>query len=110
MNSGAAIVLSEEKLQDKRKLQAKFIAYCTMKNVQYFTLSSRKPKQPVYAMALVASAHASGDETTYTMDKVHIANEEDFFDRSEVYQRDTKAKDAARSPTPAGATTLRCCI
>ena len=65
-------------LQDKHKLQAKFVAYCTSNNVKNFTLSSRKAKQPVYAMALVASAYASGAETTFMMDKVHIINEADL--------------------------------
>ena len=74
----AARILAEEMLQDKPKLSPNFVAYCTSKNVQNFTLSSRKPKQPVYAMALVASAHASGDETTFMMDKVHIINEADL--------------------------------
>ena len=78
LEGDAARVLAGEMLQDNHKLQAKFIAYCTSKNVQNYTLSSRKPKQPVYAMALVASAHASGEETTFMMDKVHIINEADL--------------------------------
>ena len=62
-------------LQDQHKLQAKYVAYCTSKNVHNFTLSSRIANQPVYPMALVASAYASGAETTFMMDKVHIINE-----------------------------------
>ena len=58
LEGDAARVLAGEMLQDNHKLQAKFIAYCTSKNVQNYTLSARKPKQPVYAMALVASAQA----------------------------------------------------
>ena len=78
LEGDAARVLAGEMLQDNHKLQAKFIAYCTSKNVQNYTLSARKPKQPVCAMALVASAHASGEETTFMMDKVHIINEADL--------------------------------
>ena len=68
----------EEMLEDKHKLQAKFVAYCTSKNVQNVTLTPRNAKHPVYAMALVASAYASGAETTFMMDKVHIINEADL--------------------------------
>ena len=65
-------------LQDKHKLRAKFVAYFTSTNVQKFTLSSRMAKHPVYPMAPVASAHASGGETTFMMDNVHIINEADL--------------------------------
>ena len=78
LEGDVARIPPEEMLQDKHKLQAKFVAYCTSKNVQNFSLSSRMGNKPVYAMALVASAHTSGGETTFMMDTVHIINEHDL--------------------------------
>jgi len=78
LDGDAAEVPAEDMLQDKHKLQAKFVAYCTSKNIQNATLTPRNAKRPVYAMALVASAYASGAETTFMMDNLHIINEADL--------------------------------
>ena len=74
-------------MNDKNKLQAKFVAYCTSRNVQNFTLSSRTGNKPVYAMALVASAHTSDGETTFMMDKVQIINEADLAEVCTVLRK-----------------------
>ena len=39
-----------------KQLKGEITSYCTMSNVQCYTLSSRKAKKPIYAMVVVASA------------------------------------------------------
>ena len=51
-------------------LNAQFISYCTMSNVQYYTLSSRKGQLPTYAMVLLGSSHVTGGITTFMINKV----------------------------------------
>ena len=46
------------------ELHAQFISHCTMNNVQHFTLSSRKAKQPTYAMVVLGSSHVSRGKPT----------------------------------------------
>ena len=54
------------------KLVAECISYCTMQNVQCFTMSSRTGKEPYYALIVVSSAHIteSSGLVTFMVDKV----------------------------------------
>ena len=54
------------------KLGAECISYCTMQNVQSFTMSSRAGKEPYYALIVVSSAHVteSSGFITFMVDKV----------------------------------------
>ena len=57
---------------DKRIL-GEIASYCTMQNVQDYTLGGRNSKQASYALIIISSVHvASGDSThlTYMVDKV----------------------------------------
>ena len=54
------------------KLQGELASYCTMSNVQCYTLSSRKGKEPVYAMVVLASAHDGTNGTTFIVDKIQL--------------------------------------
>ena len=53
------------------KLPGELASYCTLNNVQYYTLSPRKGKEPVTAVVVFASAHDSGNVLTIMVDKVH---------------------------------------
>ena len=46
------------------------VAYCTMSNVQYYTLASRKPKEPVYAMVVLNSSYNINNEIRFMASKV----------------------------------------
>ena len=52
------------------ELNAQFISYCTMSNVQNYTLTSRKAHQPTYAMVVLGSSHVTEGVTTFMMNKV----------------------------------------
>ena len=54
------------------KLEGELASYCTMSNVQCYTLSSREGKKPVYAMVVVASVYGSTHGIIYMVDKVTI--------------------------------------
>ena len=64
------------------KLSARFVSYCTMNNVQFFTLSSRKPKEAVYAVVVITSVHTVDKMNTFMMNKVHVIPETDVLDWS----------------------------
>ena len=52
-----------------------------MENVQDYTLTSRKPKEPVYALIVISSVHeGKGDNPrhTYMVDKVSIQQAENI--------------------------------
>ena len=55
-------------------------SYCTMENVQDYTLTGRKLNQAVYALIVISNVHeASGKEPgcTYVVDKVSIIEQPD---------------------------------
>ena len=55
---------------DKR-INGELASYCTNDNVQDYTLTSRRPKEPVYAMVIVSSVQEVSGVTTYMVDKVN---------------------------------------
>ena len=59
-----------------KQLEGEITSYCTMSNVQWYTLSSREAKKPVYAMVVVASACEKTHGITYMVDKVKTLNED----------------------------------
>ena len=54
---------------DKR-IQGELASYCTMNNVQDYTLTGRKPKEAMYAMIVISSMQEALGVTTYMVDKV----------------------------------------
>ena len=57
-------------------VEGELASYCTMSNVQSYTLSSREAKKPVYAMVAVANASGDSRGITYGVDKVRILEKE----------------------------------
>ena len=56
-----------------KKVLGEIASYCTMDNVQDYTLTARNPKQPVYAMIIISNVHEASDDPThltYMVDKV----------------------------------------
>jgi hypothetical protein len=58
-----------------------------MDNVQYYTLSPRKGKEPVYAVVVLASAHDSGNGLTIMVDKVHCLDKDQVPAVRSVFQK-----------------------
>ena len=58
------------------KLEGELASYCTLSNVQCYTLSSREGKKPVYAMVLVANVYGGTNGITYMVDKAKILSTE----------------------------------
>ena len=69
------------------KLPGELASYCTMDNVQYYSLSSRKGKEPVYAVVALASAHDSGNGLTIMVDKVHCLDKDRVPAVRSVFQK-----------------------
>ena len=46
-------------------------SYCTNDNVQDYTLTSRNPKEPIYAVIIISSVQEVSGVTTYMVDKVN---------------------------------------
>ena len=90
------------------ELNAQFVSYCTMSNVQYYTLSSRKGQLPTYAMVVVGSSHVTGGVTTFMIDKVQTLASTDigatqrlFAKLSLLGKKASIAMDASsKSPKP----------
>ena len=64
-----------------KKLLGDVASYCTMDNVQNYTLTGRKPKEAVYALIVISSVHEDlGDSArlTYMVDKVEVKQEDDI--------------------------------
>ena len=55
---------------DKRII-GELASYCTNDNVQDYTLTSRRPKEPVYAVVIISSVQEVSGVTTYMVDKVN---------------------------------------
>ena len=54
-----------------RELNAKYVSYCTASNVQFYTLSATKPREPTYALVVLGSAHVAEGVLHFMMNKVH---------------------------------------
>jgi hypothetical protein len=54
-------------------------SYCTMNNVQNYTLTSRRSKEAVYALILISSVHEGQQCRTYMVDKVQIIDKPDHM-------------------------------
>ena len=63
---------------DKR-VPGEIASYCTMNNVQNYTLTSRRSKEAVYALILISSVHESQQGRTYLVDKVQIIDKPDHM-------------------------------
>ena len=68
-------------------LDARFVSYCTMSNVQHFTLSSRKAKQPTYAMVILGSSHVSEGITNFMMNKVQLLTSDDIVAAQKLFTK-----------------------
>ena len=87
------------------ELKARFVSYCTMSNVQYFTLSSRKSQQPVYAMVVVGSAHLADNVTTFMINKVQIVDPADVQSICKVFGKlSMLSKSRCHDATPRSST------
>jgi hypothetical protein len=62
-----------------KKICGEVASYCTMNNVQDYTLTGRRPKEAVYALIIISSVHeaSTGVHRTYMVDKVNIINQPD---------------------------------
>ena len=54
-----------------KKINGELASYCTAENVQDYTLTSRNPKEPVYAVIIISSVQEVSGVTTYMVDKVN---------------------------------------
>ena len=57
-------------------VEGELASYCTMSNVQSYTLSSREAKKPVYGMVVVANASGDSSGIIYGVGKVRILEKE----------------------------------
>ena len=53
-----------------RIIDGQVASYCTMDNVQYYTLSSTRAKEPVYAIVVISSVSKHDGKIMYMIDKV----------------------------------------
>ena len=53
-----------------KKAAGEFASFCTMDNVQYYSLSPTCGREPVYAIVVISNAVEHGDKTMYMIDKV----------------------------------------
>jgi hypothetical protein len=79
---GRYIAISRERLADEafgsgapehaaKRISGELASYCTNDNVQDYTLTSRRPKEPVYAVVIIPSVQEVSGVTTYMVDKVN---------------------------------------
>ena len=62
-----------------KKIVGEMASYCTPHNVQDFTLTGRRPKEPVYALIVISSVHVvegGSPSLTYMIDKVSLITPE----------------------------------
>ena len=69
------------------ELQAHFISYCTMSNVQHFTLSSRKAKQPTYAMVVLGSSHVADGTIKFMLNEVQMLTSDDVASTRKLFRK-----------------------
>ena len=53
-----------------KKMDGQVASFCTMNNVQYYSLSSTRGKEPVYAMVLISNVTNHEGQLLYMVDKV----------------------------------------
>ena len=64
------------------------IAYCTMSNMQFFTLASRRPREAVYAMVVLSSSHnLSSGETKFMVSKVQQLKPEELVSARHLFRK-----------------------
>ena len=91
-----------------KKVSGELASYCTMSNVQDYTLISRNSKEPVYALIIISNVHpndSSNENLTYMVDKVSILRNSDDVPSIRVLlrklaqtQTPTKAAPTRQSP------------
>ena len=52
------------------KVEGQVASFCTMDNVQYYTLSSARGKEPVYAIVIISNVSKHDGTLMYMIDKV----------------------------------------
>ena len=76
-------------------------SYCTMENVQDYTLTARRPTEPMYALILISSVRLvpnSTNEYVYMVEKVHPVSRADVESLRPLLRRLTRfAMSASRS-------------
>ena len=53
-----------------RMAVGEFASFCTMDNVQYYSLSPTRGKEPIYAIVMISSVSMNKDQRMYMIDKV----------------------------------------
>ena len=63
-----------------KKIQGELASYCANDNVQDYTLTGFKPKEPVYAMVIISSVQEASGVNTFIVDKVntHMVREDNI--------------------------------
>ena len=69
------------------KLPDELASYCTVDNVQYYSLSPRKGKDTVYAVVVLAIARDSGNGLTIMVDKVNCLDKDQVPAARAVFQK-----------------------
>ena len=69
------------------KLEARFIAYCSPTNVQFFTLSSRKGKDPIYALVSLGRSYVTDGTTHFMINKVHTIEPRQVSDAKNLFKK-----------------------
>lgn len=87
------------------EVQAQFIAYCTMSNVQHVTLSSRKAKQPTYAAVVLGSSHMHNGATNFMLNKVQILAPAEIAPTRKLFHKLALLGDRSRNAADASAVT-----
>ena len=59
-----------------KKIVGEIASFCTMDNVQFYTLSPISSKEPVYALAIISSVILHAEKMTYMVDKIAKVNEQ----------------------------------
>ena len=83
---------------DKRII-GELASYCTNDNVQDYTLTSRKPKEPVYAMVIISSVQEVSGVTTYMVDKVntHMIDSSNISSVRSLFRKLARISQASES-------------
>ena len=69
------------------KLNAKFITYCSPTNVQFFTLSSRKAKDPIYALVSLGRSYMANGTPHFMINKVHTIEPRQVSDSKILFKK-----------------------
>ena len=59
-----------------RKVVGEIASFCTMDNVQYYSLSPSSGKDPVCALAIISNVTMHASKMTYMVDKIAKVNDE----------------------------------